>query len=1074
MGLDQLTPKQRLAVTAPGNVVIQAGAGSGKTHVLAERIIHLLEQGFKPRELCAVTFTEAAASELRSRVEAYLEKKLPENESYWGGVLDDFPEAQISTIHSLCGRIAREHPLESDASFNMQVLDEGAFQNWLDHVFPEIMQVLPPSIHADLPYSLLSVALRSLLADPLTAELALSKVHPLTREEIEHQQLKRLEELWEKHQEDRFHRLTLLKATSCKDPTDPLYGMYVLLLELLGTRDAVAFSERFFKQPYAKNAGKTPNWTGNGKVLVHDTVSWLKETFEGARIRPQEGWHHQALHQLKNAYQMTLKKRYALSVRDNVMGFSDLEYHARQATLHPHVQRYYQDRWKVILIDEFQDTSPAQWAILGSLLSERTLYTVVGDEKQSIYGFRGSDVGLIQRLSQTTRNAGSVVDLDTSFRTHHPLVEVVNRVFDVLFADQNHPGSVPMRPLRAARAHKPEREQCSVEVHVLAGERLPSLREAEGRLMVLRIQDLIHSRMQVFDRQQQAHRPVRHGDIAVLYRAKTHLETHLNAFKKAGIPHVVESGMGLFERPEVQDQLTFLRFLANPHDDLSLAALLRSPCFMVSDPDLYALTRKVQDSLWNLLQASPEHQSIVQVLHDVLSERKDGSPVEVLEMLHEKTRYPLVLSCLPEAERRLLNLSRFKEVLRDLYRQGHTDVFSATEHLKRMAYAGTEVPEAVPPSLNAVRFMTIHKAKGLEFPVVVLLDSLHSSPNFKDSVLIDSELGVALKHPDDTLEPPQAYVNLHEARLQRSTMEELRVKYVAFTRAADLLILGMPLTKKQEQPYFQLMQALEGTDHVVYHHEAFQIPSLDPQEPGLDHSKSMVNASGNLPFLLPESLPVTSVGVYLKCPKSFEYQYLRGISGVNLQWKTRSANPRILRGKNIGGLVHTALENEWATLEDIQQHFLGEHPAVIHEVFRLVSSLQHGSFAELKGLPFTREQAYSISYAGMTFDGVVDAFTPDWIIDYKTDSFMEPEHHLPQMALYSHHLNIPKTSLVYLRHNILHTFEPEELRQGLENIDRMLDHLRSGKLEANPSAFNCRFCPHQTHCPEALPFEDGP
>ncbi|GEM49179.1 UvrD-helicase domain-containing protein [Deinococcus cellulosilyticus] len=1071
--MTQLTPRQRLAVTAPGNVVIQAGAGSGKTHVLAERIIHLLEQGLKPRELCAVTFTEAAARELRSRVEAYLERKLPENEAYWGEVLDDFPEAQISTIHSLCGRIAREHPLESDASFNMQVLEEGAFQNWLDSVFPEILQVLHPETHADLPYSLLSEALRTLLGDPLTAELALGKVETLSPEELEQMQLARLQALWEEHVDARLHRLKMLQTATCKDLSDPLYPTYTLLLEVLDVQDAKVFSERFFGMPYSKSAGRAPNWTGSGKVLVHDTVAWLRETFAAARIREEEQWHHRALFQLKQAYRKTLKKRYALSVRDNVMGFADLEYHARQAMQHTHVQVYYQDRWKVLLIDEFQDTSPAQWTILRNLLSERTLYTVVGDEKQSIYGFRGSDVRLIQQLSDHTRQAGSVVDLDTSFRTHHSLVEVVNRVFEVLFEGHNHPSSVEMRPLRAARQQKPETEQCSVEVHVIAGERVGNLRDAEGRLMVLRIQDLIRSRFKVYDRKAQVHRPVRFEDIAVLYRAKTSLDTYLRSFKKAGIPHVVESGMGLFDRPEVQDQITFLRFLASPFDDLSLAALLRSPCFTLSDPEVYRLTRNMQESLWHTLQADPASRHIVQVLQEVLAERKDGSPVEVLEMLHEKTRYPLVLSQLPEAERRLLNVSRFKEVLRDLYRQGHTDVFSATQALQHMAEAGVEVPEAVPPSLNAVRFMTIHKSKGLEFPVVILLDSLHVGTNFKDPVLIDSDLGVALRHPDDTLELPEAYLKLHEEQMRRSTLEEIRVKYVAFTRAADLLILGLPLTQKQERPYYQLMKALSGTDHEVYSYEAHHIPSLDPIEPLIaGPSSSEAGSGGPLPFLLPESLPVTSVGVYLKCPRSFEYQYLRGILGINLQWKSRAEQPRVLRGKSIGGLVHTALEQDWTSFEAIQNHFVGEHPAVIHEVYRLVSSLQDEAFQELKNLPFTREQAYSIPYAGMTFEGVIDAFTDGWIIDYKTDSFMDPEHHLPQLALYSHHLKIPKASLVYLRHNTLHTFGAEELARGLQDIDRMLANLRSGKLDPTPSAFSCRFCPHQSHCPDAVGLEE--
>lgn len=1067
-----LTPRQKLAVTAPGNVVIQAGAGSGKTHVLAERILFLLEQGLKPRELCAVTFTEAAASELRSRVEAYLEKKLPENETYWGEVLDDFPEAQISTIHSLCGRIAREHPLESDASFTMQVLDEGAFQNWLDRVFPEMLQDLPRGVLQDLPYSLLSKALRELLSDPLTAELALEYIDNQSPEEHQRMLENRLQAAWNALAEQRNLHLQALKGIQCRDVSDPLHPMYTFLLQALGEESCQTFSQRFFSLPYSKSAGRAPSWSDNGKAKIHDAVRWLQEKFTHLQVREVDLWHHRALQQLQNTYLHTLKKRYALSVRDNVMGFADLEYHARLAMQHPHVQKHYQERWKVLLIDEFQDTSPAQWTILKNLLSDRTLYTVVGDEKQSIYGFRGSDVRLIQALARDTLQGGSVVDLDTSFRTHHSLVEAVNRVFEVLFAKQEHPSSVPMRPLKAARAENPSAQSC-VEVHALAGDTITELREAESRLLVLRIQDLLRQGTEIHDRQSGQKRRVQHRDIAVLYRSKTHLDTYLTPFKKAGIPHVVESGSSLFGRQEVQDQITFLQFLSNPLDDLALAALLRGPCFMLSDPELLSLTRNMQQSLWHTLQETPACAGITQLLKSVLQERTDSSPVEVLEALHERTLYPLVLSRLPEAERQLLNVARFKEVLRDLYRQGHTDIFSATAALLKLVDAGAEVPEAVPPSLNAVRFMTIHKSKGLEFPVVFLLDALHTSPNFKDQVLIAHDLGVALRHPDEMVEEPEKYQHLHEELKVRSQLEELRVKYVAFTRAADLLILSMNVTPKQELAYHQIMQALDTTDHEVYPYEAWQIPSLEPiiLPPLPAPAESDASGSGSLPFLLPESLPVTSVGVYLKCPRSFEYQHLRGMKPVTLHWGPKTERPRILRGKNIGGLVHTALENHWLTFEDIQSHLEGEHPAVLHEVFRLVSSLEDEAFRDLQGLTFQRERAFRIPYGSMAFEGVIDAFTDTWIIDYKTDSYLDPEHHLPQMALYSHHLQIPKASLVYLRHNTLHTFSAEELQKGLQDIDRMLSGLRSGVLNANPSAFNCRFCPHQTHCPDAVPLD---
>lgn len=172
-GTGSFTPAQERAISFPGSVAISAGAGSGKTRVLAERILNLLRGGVQPGQIVAVTFTEAAAAELRERITGYVEARAEEEGGFWREVLASLPLMQVSTIHGLCGRVAREHPVESGAGLSFEILDEVEARAWLEEHLPPVLAELPLETLLAVPGKIRAEVLRKLLDDPTAAQDAL-------------------------------------------------------------------------------------------------------------------------------------------------------------------------------------------------------------------------------------------------------------------------------------------------------------------------------------------------------------------------------------------------------------------------------------------------------------------------------------------------------------------------------------------------------------------------------------------------------------------------------------------------------------------------------------------------------------------------------------------------------------------------------------------------------------------------------------------------------------------------------------------------------------------------------------
>ncbi|WP_221091404.1 UvrD-helicase domain-containing protein [Deinococcus aquaedulcis] len=1060
-----LTQEQTLITEYRGSVSIDAGAGSGKTFVLTRRLLGLLTHDLAAEELVAVTFTEAAAAELRGRLQALLDEEAQRRaQPRVVAAAQALPLAQISTIHALCTRIIREHPVESGAGLRFEVLDEAGAEVWLDQTLPQVLGALNPEAFGHLPTGLAREAVALMLRDPQRAEDALRvslAEHDARRENLEAQLAEQAEaaaQVW-------AEQLTVLAAHACPDPADALELARQAALQaaaVQGSWPARQAAMRAALSGTRANAGNAKVW-GSAKAPVLRAVARLKSLASPDSALESEYWQLRAIPVLEGLYREVQARLDTLKAQQERLTFADLERLAARALSFAHVREYYASRWKAVFVDEFQDTSPLQWEILSAISSGGVTFTVVGDEKQSIYAFRGADVRLFRKArEQIVTSGGQSRALSRSFRTHQALVDVLNAFFQHYMPGPVGKGSTAatFAPLTAHRTEKPSAAP-SCELHVISGPvNKPVLRSAESDLLAHRIQSLMAEGRVVQEGQEL--RPLTYRDIAVLFRARTNLPIYESALFHAGIPYTVQGGRGLLTRPEVRDLMHLLLFLARPGDDVALAAVLRSPLVGWEDEALLAASqgRVAGQSLWSALQAAALTPPL---LLDLLDRRASTGASGLVTHALEASEHGVIMASLPDGTRRLANIDAFLALLHSLALQGQGDVSAAARALRDTRRLDLAVPEANLASDDAVQLMTIHGSKGLEFPVVMVPDLLAQGRADSSPLLMDAERGLALRVPG--LKPeqqPGPHQRLQDLQAERRAAENERIMYVALTRAADTLILSVPAKVSETAEAARISSMFPQDDVARYAYAPGQIPRPAPQL--RQRTGTVRTSAASSGVALPESLPATSIGVYLTCPKAFEFRYVTGRPPFTRLWEPETQ--RLEGGAGgalIGSAVHQAIELELSGPQ-IMARFAHLSFEQRQEVAALSGKLGTPTFSALAGQEPRREVPVSHAVNGVTFEGVVDALYEDWIVDFKTDRHVQPDHHAAQLALYLDATGASRASLAYLRHDLLYDLSRTELEQAKSEMTRMVSGVRAHDFTPAPSPERCRWCQYRQVC----------
>ena len=827
---------RRSAVDPLENVVLEASAGTGKTRVLVDRYVNLLRAGVEPQRILAITFTRKAASEMRERILTAVQG----DPALWTSLRDRLGEVAITTIDAFCLALLREFPLEANLDPAFDVADETEVPRLIDEALDSTMRAGLVQADTDPEMALVLAqlgigrtrdGLARLLERRLVADEAMERFleraslgGPLSLDQLSARTAATLQAI--------CSRLPGWPAEFIATGPASYSGWQLIARQLRGlatidprdhasVRRAVDAARKYFLK------------SDGGTVTSRATEPLQKKHF--ASVADQKR-HHDAVREItedvrrlveqhnaslnimlargvRRFYAIALDRyRRALNER-SVLDFSELLARAlmlfREMDDFARSRYLLEQRYQHVLVDEFQDTSRAQWALVSELVKAwgegaglaaevgpiPPSIFIVGDRKQSIYRFRDADVTVLDRaaefIGRLRQGAGSKRRaINTSMRAVPELQAFINDVFHAVdksairtaftYGDTDR---FPVNPSEAVMLHDGQ-----PVVGLVADESPEATADRIGEEVVR----LLTSGT-VRDRRTGMARPASPGDIAILFRTRASHKEIEAALESRGVPTYVYKGLGFFDSDEIRDLLALLRFLAQPESEARAAALLRSRFFRVSDSALQRLSGRLapaltSDGKTDTLEAGDR--AVIEqaraMMQRWLALVDRLPPAEVLDGILDETAYLYEIAGPRERQARE-NVKKFRSMIRRIQNRGYSTLARIASHVDRL-YAGDESNAAI-EALDAVNLMTAHAAKGLEFPIVFVVSLTKAAGGMAPAVrvVLDDDEG------ERVWVGPFASDDDRNGEKEREAEETKRLLYVALTRARDRLYLGTVL-----------------------------------------------------------------------------------------------------------------------------------------------------------------------------------------------------------------------------------------------------------------------------------------
>ncbi len=858
-----LTPQQHAAIHTQGvSVVLSAGAGCGKTFVLTQRFMsHLAPAGPDAAEpvpqaslgsLVAITFTERAAREMRERIRAECARRICASPAavapHWLQIAREMDSARISTIHAFCAALLRSHAVEANLDPRFGLLDQTTTGPFLRRATADAVRDLLVAEDADCMDLIFEFGLEKtrglielMIADRSRIEfrdwLALSGEDLAARWRAEWRDFAipaLVRRLIDSDAALCTERLLTAHAPSHAAMLDHCQAVLAALVGLRANAQPEPLLDELVAHARVQGGGGKKAWPSDA---IYEQV---KTAFEGlrtaaARTRQDLSCDEQqvplaatlgvkALRVVERACRMYDRRK-----RDaGLLDFDDLLSRARDLLRDSPSAR---DRAAAgishLMVDEFQDTDPVQAEIVRALCGDELLrgkLFLVGDAKQSIYRFRRAEPRVFHELRGEIPAAGRL-PLSLNFRSQAPILSFVNALFDGAL----HAGYEPLAPHRPRVSPEPcieflisAPDAAAAPGQAFAAER----RTREADWIARRLHQLLHDGVARIHQTDSDSGPLARcaapRDVVILFKAMSDVRYYEAALRNWGLDYYVVGGRAFYAQQEVADVVNLCRCLAAPDDDVSLAGVLRSPFFALSDDTLFALVHEARSLGAALRQPVPAHlgesqQRQVEHARRVLDElrtHKDRLPIAaLLNLAIERTGYDAALLAEFLGERKLANLRKLIGMARQFDQAG---LFTLPDFVQQLTDAvNHETNESLaathPESSNVIRLMSIHQSKGLEFPIVVVADMDRAPHHVAPAAALDHRVGpvVALgeKFGEKRENLGLKLLRLHEAA--EDAQENLRLLYVAATRAADLLILSANLKQPGcvTQPWLKLVEA---------------------------------------------------------------------------------------------------------------------------------------------------------------------------------------------------------------------------------------------------------------------------
>jgi ATP-dependent helicase/nuclease subunit A len=785
-----LNDEQLAAVDADGSVFVSAGAGTGKTSVLVERYVRAVcERGIDVESILVITYTRKAAGELRTRIRAALrERGRPD-------LARELDGAWISTIHGFCARLLRAHPFAAGLDPRFRELEDAGAAVLRGEAFDR--------------------ALREFCADGDPERMRLLATYRA-------EGLRRM--------------LTGVYETLRSAGRD----LVLELGERTDTGDAVG-TLRLEALALADDAAATPTQRGNAAELLHvlgdgstperlvdlsafATKGARAASFEQARKAAERAALEELASYDRGLLQELLERfgdAYAAAKRrESVVDFEDLQLAARDLLRDDDgVREATQLRFRTVMVDEFQDTNRLQCELIDLVGHPDTEVFTVGDEFQSIYGFRHADLEVFRERRE---HAPSLLSLTRNYRSRPQVLAAVNHLFGDAFGDDYQALAASADFSDPVFGHPVE--LLVTDKSTFAGTDV-HWRTGEARGIAARVRELVDSG------------EAEPGEIVVLFAAGTDAERYEEALRREGLATYRATGRGYFGQQQVVDLLSYLRLLHNRYDDVALATVLASPFVGISNDALVLMRRNApRRPLFTALERGlPEHlaESDERLLRAFLQryERLVRASTRIgLEELCERIvtehDYDLAVLARWDGARRFANILKLGRLARDYEAVRGSDIEGFVRFVREQDVLGAKELEAVAEEEGgrAVRLLTIHAAKGLEFKVVIVADAGRDTggPRGTDEIvaLSDGRFGFRMVHPTrGRREGVFAWDDVKDAASRQEKDERLRLYYVAMTRAIDRLIVSGAIdpgrSADRTTPIGWVLDRLEAHDAVV-------------------------------------------------------------------------------------------------------------------------------------------------------------------------------------------------------------------------------------------------------------------
>ncbi|OQY06013.1 MAG: helicase-exonuclease AddAB subunit AddA [Planctomycetales bacterium 4572_13] len=888
---DKWTPAQQRAIETVGrSVLVTASAGTGKTAVLSHRTVQRMAgdtDAVRADAMLVLTFTDAAAEEMRSRIaETLYQRYLYTRDSRLRQQLLLLDRAYISTIHAFCKRILAEffYLIDLDPAFGIldadeqrllkaELLEDTLEDVWADKALAKdleslfagrriqpgtgsfVDQIIPLAGFLDSTVNRADFYIRAAtLNDHRNAAYA----------ELKNAQKKILLRKLD-HCRKRLDYAISLDARYCGGDfvTDYIRENYLPTVEMVrallgkGRFDKCAEQVANFSVPNTPRF-KKKLWDEDIKDVITQPIGKVRETLKALRdftllcpkyeqrLAPQVATQTKTLINLMQRFDTLYT---AAKQRRNVLDFADLEHYAlKLLQTHPETADKLKERFEYIFVDEYQDINAVQQRILEQVSRPDNVF-VVGDVKQSIYGFRQSKPDIfLDQLENAGDGSGPPelpvrVDLQDNFRCRSEIIDFVNALFcrtmtravaqmdydkrAELVSGFDYPAfeaeDGPAQPVELVLLNEDGNAGVSPALINTCDRdgRVPSqsvsAAQRQAAWVAERIQKIVGAQtatpeFEVYDKKTGSFRGVEYRDIVVLMRSLSHkAQDYTEMLRLAGVPVNSQSACGYFEATEVSDCLTLLKVLDNPDRDIELAGLLRSPVFAVTDTELakIRLNAEKDDSFYRAVKKSAadgNETALAEKLNAILSQInawrqqiRAGSLADFLDRVFREKGLLSFYAALPNGTQRRANLLKLHDhaIRFEHFRttEPGTALGRFVEFLEKLDEAQQDWTPAEPASAgqNAVRIMSIHKSKGLEFPVVFVAE-LNTRFNMRDvsgACLIDEQmLGLQVVNKDASAAfASTAHQVIADQTRQKTIAEEMRILYVALTRAREKLIL---------------------------------------------------------------------------------------------------------------------------------------------------------------------------------------------------------------------------------------------------------------------------------------------